>query len=76
MKLILIGFRRIILLVSAVILWLFGAACMDELQAHGGWSAPVISAQSVYVGTTDGRVIKIDPETGVPDRSWNFLVCF
>ena len=73
MKHILKGFRRVILLVSAVILWLFGAACMDELQAQGGWSAPVIAEQFIYVGTTDGRVIKIDAETGVPDMSWNFL---
>lgn len=53
----------------------FGSACTGTLVAlspTGGWSAPVVSGQWVYVASHDGHIVRMNAKTGQVDTSWTF----
>ena len=52
----------VLLLVLTVVL----AGCVS-FDPEGGWAAPVPSGDHVYVGTRDGRLMRVDAETGLLD---------
>jgi len=56
-----------LLLVVLVLL----AGCV-RFDPEGGWAAPVPSDDYVYVGTRDGRLLRVHAETGVLDPAFSY----
>jgi len=49
------------------------AACVGDLNPDGGWSAPVVSGDHVYVGAKDGRITRLSLNNdGRFDTGWGF----
>lgn len=49
------------------------AACIGDQNPDGGWAAPVISGDFVYLGAKDGRLTRLDlKQNGNFDNSWGF----
>ena len=46
------------------------AGCTGRFSAQGGWAAPLVSGDTLYVGTRDGRVLALDRDTG--NTRWRF----
>ncbi len=46
------------------------AACVNDLNPDGGWSGVAQEGDFLYIGSKDGRVVRIDSSTGALDRSW------
>ena len=54
-----------LLLILLLLLPLLGA-CGTRRFAAQGWSGLVLSEETLYVGTRDGRIIALNPENGAP----------
>jgi outer membrane protein assembly factor BamB len=61
---------RLALILIAAIFAL--AACVNDLNPDGGWSAPVEEGEFFYVGSKDGRIIRITSSTSTLDQSWQY----
>ena len=49
------------------------AACIGDLDPDGGWAAPVVSGDYVYLGAKDGRITRLDlNDNGRFDGAWGF----
>ena len=48
------------------------AACVNDLNPDGGWSGPVEEGEFFYIGSKDGRVVRISLSTGTLDQSWQY----
>lgn len=49
------------------------AACIGGLDPDGGWAAPVVSGDDLYLGAKDGRLTRFAlDENGRFDNSWGF----
>jgi outer membrane protein assembly factor BamB len=46
------------------------AACVNDLNPDGGWSGIVTEGEFLYIGSKDGRIVRVDRSTGVLDQSW------
>ena len=57
------------LLLSVALLALVGCVRFDP---EGGWSAPVPSGDYMYVGTRDGRLLRVNAEDGMLDRTFDY----
>ena len=53
----------------AVVLVLAGCVKFDP---EGGWAAPVLSGDYVYLGTRDGRLLRVSAETGALDTAFSY----
>ena len=52
-----------------------GAACtgtLVSLSPSGGWAAPVVSGQWVYVASHNGHLVRINTQSGQIDGSWTY----
>ena len=56
--------------VLALAVFLSATACLDILTPQGGWSAPVLEEGYFYVGNKDGRIARIEVQSGSFDRNW------
>ena len=51
------------------------AACIGDLDPDGGWAAPVVSGDHVYLGAKDGRITRLDlNDNGRFDGAWGYPV--
>lgn len=48
------------------------AACVNDLTPQGGWSAPIVEDEKMFVGNRDGNLVRFDPVTGNLDSSWRY----
>ncbi len=62
----LIGFTLALFLVFAT------AVACEEFGPQGGWSAPVADGDYLYVGNTEGRIVRINANAGVMDAGWRY----
>ncbi len=51
-------------------LLLLAPACLNDLTPQGGWSSPVLQDGYFYVGNKDGRVARIEAQSGSFDHNW------
>lgn len=49
-------------------------ACQDDLGPSGGWSGIVQNDELIYIGNSDGEVVRVNPDTLALDRSWKFPI--
>ena len=56
--------------VLALAVFLSAAACLNDLTPQGGWSAPVLEDGYFYVGNKDGRIARVEAQSGGFDRNW------
>lgn len=61
---------RLVLLLS-VALFAF-AACVNDLNPEGGWSGIAQQEDFLYLGSKDGRVVRVDRATGTLDLTWQY----
>lgn len=61
---------RLVLILIAALFAL--TACVNDLNPDGGWSGPVEEGDFFYIGSKDGRVIRIARSTGALDQSWQY----
>ncbi|MDP6822512.1 MAG: PQQ-binding-like beta-propeller repeat protein [Dehalococcoidia bacterium] len=48
-------------------------ACVGDLDPDGGWAAPVVDGDHVYIGAKDGRITRLAlNEDGRFDNAWGF----
>lgn len=59
--------RLALVLVAAIFAF---AACVNDLNPDGGWSGPIQEGDFYYIGSKDGRIIRIASSTGTLDQSW------
>ena len=45
-------------------------ACVNDLTPRGRWSQPVAHENFIYVGNTDGAVVRLDAESHQWDANW------
>jgi len=62
--------RRLVSLLLVIAIALLAVGCTGRFSAQGGWSGPLISEDTVYVGTRDGRLLALDKKTGA--TKWEF----
>jgi len=49
------------------------AACVGDLDPDGGWAAPVVDGDHIYIGAKDGRITRLAlKEDGRFDNAWGF----
>ncbi len=58
-----------LLLVLTISLFAF-AACVNDLNPEGGWSGVAQDGEFLYIGSKDGRIVRVDSSTGTLDRTW------
>lgn len=58
-----------LLLVLTVSLFAF-AACVNDLNPDGGWSGVAEEGDFLYVGSKNGRVVRVSSTSGLLDRTW------
>lgn len=58
-----------LLLVLTVSLFAF-TACVNDLNPDGGWSGVAVDGEFLYVGSKNGRVVRVNSTTGTLDRVW------
>lgn len=58
-----------LLLVLTVSLFAF-TACVNDLNPDGGWSGVAVDGEFLYVGSKNGRVVRVNSTTGTLDRTW------
>ncbi len=46
------------------------AACVNDLNPEGGWSGIAQEDNFLYIGSKDGRIVRVDSTTGLLDQSW------
>ena len=61
---------RLALLLS-ITLFAF-AACVNDLNPEGGWSGIAQQDDFLYIGSKDGRVVRVDRATGTLDLTWQY----
>lgn len=48
------------------------AACVTDLNPEGGWSGPVEDGEFLYIGSKDGRMVRVARSTGALDQTWTY----
>lgn len=46
------------------------AACVNDLNPEGGWSGIAPQDEFLYVGSKNGRIVRVDQATGTLDQTW------
>ena len=59
------------MLLLSVALFAF-AACVNDLNPEGGWSGIAQQDDFLYLGSKDGRVVRVDRATGTLDLTWQY----
>ncbi len=58
-------------LLFSVALFAF-AACVNDLNPEGGWSGITPQDEFLYIGSKDGRIVRVDQTTGTLDLTWQY----
>ena len=64
--------RVAITTLTVVIMAFAMTACINDLTPGGRWSQPVEHENYIYVGNTDGAVVRLDAETHQWDSNWMY----
>ena len=64
--------KRLPVLFVFIFVMFAAAACIDDLTPQGGWSAPIVVDDKLFVGNRDGNLVRFDPETGNLDPNWRY----
>lgn len=48
------------------------AACVNDLNPDGGWAGPVEEGDFFYVGSKDGRIVRVAHSTSTLDQGWQY----
>ncbi len=59
------------MLLLALSLFAF-AACVNDLNPEGGWSGVAQEEDFLYIGSKNGRVVRVDSSTGILDQAWAY----
>lgn len=63
-------FARLALVLTIALFAL--AACVNDLNPEGGWSGIAEEGEFLYIGSKDGRVVRVARATGLLDRTWTY----
>ncbi len=67
--------KSVVLAVLISVSLLLLTACVGDLDPDGGWAAPVIDGEYVYLGAKDGRITRLDLSAdGRFDPNWGYPV--
>ena len=63
-------FRSTCLLLLLMVALFALAACVNDLNPEGGWSGIAQDGDFLYIGSKDGRVVRVNSTTGTLDQNW------